>query len=162
MTTIPVATKPPIRIPDTAARPFDLTAEHVSKASPAELFAAWTSGFDRWFAAPGSLLMRPEVDAVFFFETEFKPESSPIVERHPHYGRFLRLTPERLVEMTWVTGALGTEGAETIVTVELAAQGAGTRLHLTHSGFANAASRDRHSQAWPLVLQHLEQRIAHP
>jgi uncharacterized protein YndB with AHSA1/START domain len=157
-----MGTRPPIRIPDVSSRPFDLAVNHVSKAAPAKLYEAWTSGFDRWFAAPGSMLMRPEVDAVFFFETEFKPESAPDMQRHPHYGRFLRLVANELVEMTWVTGALGTEGAETIVTVEFKAEGEGTRLHLRHAGFANAASRDRHLTAWPWVLTHLEQRIAQP
>jgi uncharacterized protein YndB with AHSA1/START domain len=155
-------TKPAIRIPDLSSRPFELAVQHSSGATPAKLYEAWTSGFDRWFAAPGSMLMRPEVDAVFFFETEFKPESAADVQRHPHYGRFLRLEPNELVEMTWVTGALGTEGAETIVTVQFKPEAAGARVHLKHAGFANAASRDRHRDAWPMVLSHLEQRIMQP
>jgi uncharacterized protein YndB with AHSA1/START domain len=152
-------TRPPIRYPDVSARPFDLAVNHLFKTTPARLYEAWTSGFDRWFAVPGSMLMRPEVDSVFFFETEFKPESAPEVQRHSHYGRFLRLIPNELVEITWVTGALGTEGAETIVTVEFKAERTGTRVYLKHAGFANAASRDRHLTAWPFVLTHLEQRI---
>jgi uncharacterized protein YndB with AHSA1/START domain len=96
------------------------------------------------------------VNAVYFFETEFKHESAAAPQRHPHYGRFLRLTPDHLVEMTWVTGALGTEGAETIVTVELEPNPAGTRLHLKHAGFPNAAARDRHLKAWPLVFDQIE------
>jgi uncharacterized protein YndB with AHSA1/START domain len=67
----------------------------------------------------------------------------------------LRLIAGQLVEMTWVTGALGTEGAETIVTVELQQSSAGTRLHLKHAGFPNAAARDRHREAWPLVLDQI-------
>jgi uncharacterized protein YndB with AHSA1/START domain len=145
-----------IRIPDLSARPFDLAVERIFAASAAALYETWTQGFDRWFAAPGSVLMRPEVNAVFFFETEFKHESEPAVQRHPHYGRFLRLSADRLVEMTWVTGALGTEGAETIVTVELQQGPAGTRLHLKHAGFPNAAARDRHLNAWPLVLDQID------
>jgi uncharacterized protein YndB with AHSA1/START domain len=145
-----------IRVPDLSARPFDLTVEHTFAASAAALYAAWTAGFDRWFAAPGSVLMNPRVNAVYFFETEFKHASEPAPQRHPHYGRFLRLTPDQLVEMTWVTGALGTEGAETVVTVELKPNPAGTRLHLKHAGFPNAAARDRHLEAWPLVLDQME------
>src|SRR5271167_4168230 len=103
----------------------------------------------------GSVLMRPEVNAVSFFETEFKHESEPDVQRHPHYGRFLRLAADRLVKMTWVTGALGTEGAETILTVKLKRCPAGTLLELRHAGFPNAAARDRHLSAWPLVLDQM-------
>jgi uncharacterized protein YndB with AHSA1/START domain len=149
-----------LRLPDISARPYDLRVEKQFSLAPAVLYQAWTVGFDRWFAAPGTVLMRPEVDAVFFFETEFKHENQPAAQRHPHYGRFLRLIADQLVEITWVTGAGGTEGAETVVTVQLESIGRGCRLSLTHAGFANEASRDRHRQAWPFVLDQLEQRVA--
>lgn len=148
-----------IRIPDISARPYDLTVERDFATTPTTLYQAWTVGFDRWFAAPGSVLMRAAVNAVFFFETEFKPEGRPLVQRHPHYGRFLRLIVDQLVELTWVTGAGGTDGAETVVTVELQPIGHTTRLNLTHAGFAGEAARDRHRQAWPLVLAQLDQRV---
>jgi uncharacterized protein YndB with AHSA1/START domain len=148
-----------IRIPDISTRPYDLQVDRDFATTPAILYEAWTTGFERWFAAPGSMLMRPEVNAVFFFETEFKPEGQPTAQRHPHYGRFLRLIDGRLVELTWVTGAGGTDGAETIVTVELHPIGRTTRLSLKHAGFATEAARDRHRQAWPLVLAQLGARV---
>ena len=103
--------------------------------------------------------MTPEVNAVFFFETEFRPEGQPMAQRHPHYGRFIRLIADKLVELTWVTGAGGTDGAETIVTVELQPIGHTTRLSLKHAGFASEDARDRHRQAWPLMLAHLDERV---
>lgn len=144
--------------PDLSSRPFDLNVERTMSASPEILFQAWTTKIDHWFAAPGSALMTGEVNTAFYFETVFKFETQTEAQRHPHYGRFLRLEQDRLVEITWVTGAGGTKGAETVVTVEFTPQGTGTHLRLKHAGFVDEESRDGHQQAWPMVLEQLEKK----
>ena len=148
----------PNRAPDLSERPFHLTVEREFPVPPGMLYDAWTQRLHEWFAAPGSVAMRPEVNAPFFFETQYESETDAVVRRQPHYGRFLQLVPDRLIQLTWVTGAGGTEGAETVVTIELVPGSGCTNLRLVHAGFATEAARDRHAHAWPSVLERLEKR----
>jgi uncharacterized protein YndB with AHSA1/START domain len=142
-------------MPDLSKRPFKLTIERTMHASPVDVFEAWTTEkFDRWFAAPGTVIMKPEVDTVYFFEARHEGE------RHPHYGRFLKLEPDRLIQMTWLTAA-GTKGVETVITVELKpGRDGGTELALTHAGFADDASRKGHEEAWPAALDQLDKSLS--
>jgi uncharacterized protein YndB with AHSA1/START domain len=141
-------------MPDLSSRPFKLNLKRSMQASAHALFEAWTTEkFDRWFAAPGTVIMKPQVDTAYFFEARHNGE------RHPHYGRFLKLEPDRLIQMTWLTAA-GTRGVETVITVELIPrQDGGTELTLTHAGFADDDSRKGHEEAWPAGLEELDKQF---
>jgi uncharacterized protein YndB with AHSA1/START domain len=140
--------------PDLSERPHRFTVERAMKAPPTAIYRAWTEQFDAWFARPGTVWMRAEVDVPFYFEVNHAGG------RHAHYGRFLTLEPDRFLELTWMTGEAGTRGAETVISVELTATGAGTHLRLTHAGFYDEASAEQHNDAWPQVLAHLDERLA--
>ena len=144
------------REPDLSDRPYSLIVEREMDVKPEILFKAWTKEFDMWFAAPDSVLMVGLVNTPFFFETEYEPDDNSGVQRYPHYGRFLQVIPNQLVQMTWLTGEGGTNGAETVVTVEIIPKGDKTVLRLTHSGFPEEALRDGHEAAWPMALEILE------
>lgn len=132
---------------------YELTVEQDMPLSVEVLYRAWTEEFDRWFAAPGTVRMTADVGAPFYFATEFDGQ------RHPHYGRFLQLRRNVLVELTWVTGAGGTEGAETVVTVQFSPRDHNTHVTLRHAGFASEQARDQHLAAWPLVLEQQAQAL---
>lgn len=136
--------------PDLSSRSFQCTIERTMVVSPSVVFRAWTEHFDQWFAEPGTLLMNAEVNVPFFFETHFEGQ------RHPHYGRFLKLVPNEFLELTWVTGNPGTHGAETLISIELAPRNDGTQLKLTHAGFPDEDTANGHKEAWPEGLAHLD------
>jgi uncharacterized protein YndB with AHSA1/START domain len=135
--------------PDLSEQPHQLTVEREIKASPAAVYRAWTEEFDSWFASPGLIRMRAEVDEPFYFETEHEGS------RHSHYGRFLTLRQDEFVELTWMTGVPGTAGAETIVTVALTPTETGTHVRLTHAGFYDEAGVKQH-EAWKPLLAKLD------
>lgn len=139
--------------PDSAARPLAMAVERLMKADASDLYRAWTQKFDSWFAQPEELIMTPEVDKPFFF---YNREDWG---RHPHYGRFLELKKDELVEMAWVTGEGGTGGAETVIRVELSPREEGTLLRLTHSGFYDEESREAHAENWPEGLEVLDRAL---
>jgi uncharacterized protein YndB with AHSA1/START domain len=132
---------------------ISFAVERTMVASPLAIFKAWTEAFDTWFASPGAIKMNPAVGEPYWFEVVHEGNA------HPHYGRFLALEPGRLIEQTWVTGRNGTDGAETVLKIELAASDPGTQLRLTHSGFFTAASAKNHADSWPRILAHLDETL---
>ena len=140
--------------PDLSKRPQKMTVQRQMNANASELYEAWTSRFDRWFAQPGELVMAPEVDTPYFFYNRHD------WGRCAHYGRFLELEKDRLVEMTWVTPKPGTSGTETVIRVELEPNEKGTLLKLTHSGFEDKESCQGHIDNWPAGLEELDQALA--
>ncbi|GGB80697.1 SRPBCC family protein [Dyadobacter sediminis] len=151
METTPVVICPP----DLSTRPYSLQAERLMALSMETLFSAWTIQLDLWLASPASFLGKPEVNAPFYFETMHEGI------RYPHYGRFLCMEHNQ-IELTWVSGENGTKGSETVLTITLSVHANGTHLHLTHTGFPDETSRDRHQEAWPALLQQLEARMSRP
>ena len=78
------------------ARPIKKILLPVNMLNAAPVFEAWTTEkFDRWFAAPGTVMMQPRIDVPYFFEAIIMRSGIHITN-----GRFLRLELDRLIEMT--------------------------------------------------------------
>jgi hypothetical protein len=142
--------------PSHAGLPYRFTVERQMTSQAVAIYRAWTEEFDSWFATPGAVSMQARVGTAWFFEVVHGGT------RRPHYGRFLTLEFGRLVETTWLTGRDGTEGAETVVRVELTPNGPGTHLRLSHGGFDDPDAAQRHADSWPAILEHLDESLSRP
>ncbi len=143
--------------PDPSARPLQMTCEYTVNARPEDVYAAWAKRFDTWFAQAGTIAMVPEPGRPYFFYNRDD------WGRHPHYGRFLDVKQNQLIEMAWMMGngtAEGTEGAETVLCIELVFKGGATDFRLNHSGFVSEKSCDGHKDNWPLALNILHEALS--
>ncbi len=139
--------------PNLSDRPHDTRVERVMRASPQALYTSFTTGWESWFALKGALIADPVVNGQLFFVVAHEGQ------RHPHYGRFLALEPARKVELTWLTGKDGTQGAETVLSVELEPRAVGCALTLLHRGFYDQERADHHGRSWEQILAGLDKRL---
>jgi len=140
--------------PDLSDRPYDTRVVRAMRAQPDAIYRSFTTGWEEWFALPGGLIVNAVTQGQLFFVVEFEGC------RHPHYGRFLGVEPNRKIELTWVTGVGGTQGAETVLSVEIEPRDDGCALILTHRGFYDQERADIHGKSWEGILVHLDSRLA--
>lgn len=122
-------------------------------ASPERLFDAWldADAVGRWlFATPDGVSERVEIDARV--GGGFRIDERRGDEVAGHHGEYLEIDrPRRLVFDFWTSFS----DERTRVTIEIAPDGAGSLLTLTHEGvWADHAGRT--SQGWSMILGGLE------
>lgn len=131
---------------------------------PEHAFRAFTGEVDRWW--PKSHRGRP--DATIAFESGSSPR---LVETHPEtgvreLGRVLCWQPGELLSYTWQPGAPA--GLTTVVEVRFVADGAGTRVDVTHRDGDPGLGSDwdtrahRFAASWTVVLGAFQDHIAGP
>jgi len=76
---------------------------------------------------------------------------------YPHYGRYLQVEANRLLEFTWMSQ--GTLGKESIVRVDFEAADGGTKVTLNHRGLPDEKLRNDHEAGWTEILEWLESRL---
>lgn len=139
-----------------AERPL-LQLTRVLPASPAVVFAAWTDpeAMKRWMC-PGAMTV-PIAELDVRVGGRYR-----IVMRNPsgefeHVGEYREVDPPHRLAFTWISA--GTDRQETLVTLDVRAQGEATELVLTHERFPHAESRDKHQGGWGAILDCLDEHL---
>ena len=126
-----------------------LVVECRMPSPPERVYRAWTTASDleRWMCPePG---MKAQVRALDVrvggeFEIALIGEEGPHVAK----GRYLVLEPHHRIEMTWKWEPGEREYPETVLTIEVEPDGAGSLLRLTHAKLDTVESRDAHIGGW--------------
>jgi len=129
-------------------RTFDATIDRV--------YQAWTDPEQlvQWFkGSPETKVLKAEADPRpgGTYRITIGTPGEPWVL----FGTYLQATEPNLIEFTWLWEEATMEPRETIVKVELEAQGDQTKLTLTHSNFSNDQSFQAHGAGWNGVLKTL-------
>ena len=128
---------------------FSLAIPRSYNAAPERVFKAWTepASVKAWLAGGADIVIDPREGGLFYLEMPWQDRI------YPHYGRYLRIDAPRVLEFTWVSE--GTQGKESIVTIELVARNGKTELTLKHEGLPNEATAKDHEGGWTEFLDQL-------
>jgi uncharacterized protein YndB with AHSA1/START domain len=143
-----------------AARP-SLTLNRHLNATPERVYAAWTEpqSLIRWFG-PGLVVpdtVRAEIDARpgGRYHIAFDNDRG---EHHEVGGVYRELVPHTRLVFSWAWHS--TPERQSLVTVTLKPDGAGTLLTLHHEQLFDTAARDGHEHGWVGALDKLEVYLA--
>jgi uncharacterized protein YndB with AHSA1/START domain len=136
-----------------------LTIKRRLNAPPAKIFAAWTDPRQivRWWGPGPTEATHAETDLHVGgrFRVLF---STPDGEEHDVSGVYREVVPDEKLVFTWMWRTLPER--QSLVTIMLKKDGAGTVLTLTHEQFFDEAARDRHRYGWGAALDKLERIFA--
>lgn len=144
--------------PDAPIKP-SLTLKRRLNASPQAVYAAWTDPkkLVHWFGPDQGPVIRAETDVRVggHFHIVFHSEDG---EEHDVSGTYLEIRPNEKLQFTWAWRTMPER--ESLVTVVVKPDGAGTLLTLVHEQFADEPARDRHEYGWTGSLKKLERALA--
>ncbi len=136
-----------------------LTLKRRLNAAPEKVYAAWTdpAQIAKWFG--------PDAGAVTSAETDVRVGGRYTVIFHTedgeeHYvsGVYREVVRNEKLQFTWAWRS--TPERESLVTILIKAEGAGSILTLIHEKFFDDAARDRHEYGWTGSLNKLEKLFA--
>jgi uncharacterized protein YndB with AHSA1/START domain len=137
-----------------------LTIKRRLNAPPAKVYAAWTdpAQLGRWFGpsetVPGSVKASLDVRAGGKFRVSFDGCMDGNTEYHEVGGVYHEVVPNEKLVFTWAWHS--TPERESLVTITIKPDGAGSLLTLHHEQFFDEAARDGHNRGWGGTLDKLE------
>jgi uncharacterized protein YndB with AHSA1/START domain len=142
----------------TATKP-SLTIKRRFNAPPAQVFAAWTDPkkIMHWFG-PGQIRCTHAEFDLRVGGRYVMAAQAPDGEKHQVEGVVREIVPDQKLVYTWYWHTMPER--ESLVTVELKPDGAGTLLTLTHSQFTDEDARDRHQAGWNGALDKMEKFLS--
>ncbi len=146
--------------PASAERP-SLTLTRRFRARPEKVWATWTDPekLIGWFcttkARPGSLRAELDVRVGGRYRISFEMESGEYSEVG---GLYRELVPNAKLVFTWAWHS--TPERESLVTVSIKPDGAGSLMLFTHEQFFDETARDNHAKGWNELFEQLEACLA--
>jgi uncharacterized protein YndB with AHSA1/START domain len=134
-----------------------LTLKRRIKATPAQVFQAWTDPekIVRWFGphetVAGSVRAQVDVRPGGRYQMNFQTQGG---ERHRVGGVYREVVTDSRLVFTWAWHT--TPERESLVTVTIVPDGDGTLLTLHHEQFFDQKARDGHERGWTGTLDKLE------
>ncbi len=142
------------------ARP-SLTLTRRLRAAPEKVYAAWADPqkLVQWFALtqarPGSLKAELDVRAGGCYRISWTDANGEYFEVG---GVYREVVPNERLQFTWAWHS--TPERESLVTVQLKPDAAGTLLIFDHEQFTDVTARDNHKRGWSTFFDVLETFVA--
>lgn len=137
-----------------------LTLVRRLKASPAKVFAAWTTPemMVRWFGPHTCDIRSAEADVRVGGSYRVVMVEKDGSDVHDVSGTYLEVEQDRKLVFTWAWITMPERASLVSVTIRPIEEGA--ELTLFHSQFADEAARDGHNHGWSESLEKLESLLA--
>ena len=136
-----------------------LTLKRHFNASPEKIYAAWTDPekIAHWFGPERIETLRAQADARVggAFRIVMR---SPDGEEHDVSGVYREVVPNEKLVFTWAWRS--TPERESLVTILIKPDGAGSLLTLIHEQFFDETARDHHREGWVGCFDKLERYLA--
>ena len=152
--------QPAVASPGFADRP-SLTLTRRFRARPEKVWTAWTDPetLIGWFsttkAKPGSMRAELDVRAGGRYRISFEMQSGEYSEVG---GVYREVVPNEKLVFSWAWHS--TKERESLVTVSIRPDGAGSLMVFTHEQFFDEAARDNHAKGWSELFGQLETILA--